>query len=106
MTDRVLAGIRAERAVDLRLAGLDYDTIAQRLGYANRSGSWKAVQRCLKERQRKKADLLVDQTLTDLGLLLECSWQGAVAGDLRSLTQCLRAMDQRARLLGLYREAI
>jgi hypothetical protein len=34
---------RKARALELALAGLSFDAIADQLGYAGRSGAWKAV---------------------------------------------------------------
>ena len=42
MSNAALAGYRKARATEMALAGCDYDTIAKELGYANRSGAWKA----------------------------------------------------------------
>ena len=47
-TDRARAQYRAAVAVELRMAGADYDEIARELGFAGRSGAWKAVQRALR----------------------------------------------------------
>jgi len=102
VADRARAKHRAAAATELRLAGVDYDSIAEQLGYANRSGAWKAVQRCLSARMVRNADELRDQGLLDLALLQERSWPAAMAGDPRAVDRCLRALDQRARLLGLY----
>lgn len=38
------------------MTGAAFDDIARELGYANRSGAWKAVQRCLTRRTNAAVD--------------------------------------------------
>lgn len=49
---------RDAQACDLKIEGYDYNQIAKRLGYANRSGAYKAVQRGLKAIVREPAEHL------------------------------------------------
>jgi hypothetical protein len=40
------AAYRQAQAVEMMLAGKDFDTIAEELGYATRSGAWRAGAQC------------------------------------------------------------
>lgn len=102
MADHALANYRAAVAVELRMAGAEYDEIARELGFANRSGAWKAVQRALKLRGASSAETYRSMTLADLDMLLNRNWRAAMSGNIDAVDRCLRATDQRSRLLGLY----
>ena len=99
--DMTLASYRETRALELALAGCGWDQVAKDLGYANRSGAWKAAQRGLSKRTELAADMYRSRSLVDLDLLQERSWGRAMRGDLRAVSVALRAIDQRSRLLGL-----
>jgi hypothetical protein len=57
---------RDSEAVKLRQSGMGYEDIAAQLGYANASGAWKAVSRCLKAVQTEAVDELRTLELTRL----------------------------------------
>jgi uncharacterized protein (DUF433 family) len=59
------------RAVELVAAGMSYDQVAAELGYANRSGAWKAVQASLKAVQADTVDEYRTLTLERL----EACWR-------------------------------
>jgi hypothetical protein len=92
---------RDRQTLNLRIAGVDYDTIADRLGYANRSGPWKAVQRVLDNTLRAPAE-----DIRSLELARYDAWTRAIAGEcskgnLGAITVALRISERRCRLLGL-----
>jgi hypothetical protein len=97
--NRTLVEYRAARAVELSLQGLNYDQIARELGYANRSGAWKAARRCLARRQDAAAGAHIEISLLDLDLVQERAWKRAMAGDLTASRVVLRAMEDRLRLV-------
>lgn len=99
--DAALSSERRLRAVEMALAGKSYDQIAETLGYANRSGAWKAVQRALHDREVLGADELRELELQRLEALHCANWGAALSGDLKAANVVLRAADQRIRLLGL-----
>jgi len=101
-SDRALARWREAEAVRLRLEGLDYHSIAKALGYRTRSAAWKAVDRALRRTTVANVEQMRDQVLVDLLLLQERAWAEACAGKLGAFDRSLRALDQRARIAGLY----
>lgn len=100
-TDRALSSYRAAVAVELRMAGADYDEIAQELGFANRSGAWKAVQRALESRTVNAVDRYRMTRYAELEAGHRNAWLAARLGDSKAVDRCLRMADERTKLLGL-----
>lgn len=95
---------RRTKAITLRLAGADYDTIAARLGYSGRAAACKDITRALAVAMAdlgRSADELRELELTRLDRLQAAAWAAAVGGDLRAIDTVLRVVDRRCRLLGL-----
>ena len=92
---------RRTRAVELARSGMSYDDIAKELGYANRSGAWKAVQAALKEHEAEAVDEYRVRQVLALDEMQSRVWGEALAGDTKAIGTVLRVIDQRCRLLGL-----
>lgn len=100
---------RQLQALELCVAGEDYDTIAERLEYADRSGAWRAVQTVLSRRESAAAEQL--RKLEDLRLgashqrLCEELAALPVGRDplsaARLVTALVRVSESRRRLHGL-----
>ena len=101
-SDRALARWREGEAVRLRLEGFNYHSIAKALGYRTRSAAWKAVDRALRRTTTANVEQMREQVLVDLFLLQERAWAEACSGKLGAFDRSLRALDQRARIAGLY----
>lgn len=95
---------RRSKAIKLRLAGLDWTEIAQRLDYASRGAAATDVSRAL-EQNRKEESTLVDelrQTETlRLDRLMAGLWPKAAAGNVRAAEAALKIIDRRCKLWGL-----
>lgn len=98
MADASVSKYRAALAAEMRLRGFDYESIAKDLGYADKSGAWRAVQRSLASRSQRAGDALWGRQMTDLDLLQERSWPAAMAGDRRAIANCVRAIETRSRI--------
>lgn len=88
----------------MRLAGIEYDTIASRLGYASRGAACTDINRALEANvaeQNRNADVLRQEELQRLDRLQAGVWQAAAGGDPRSVDTALRIIDRRCKLLGL-----
>jgi Ni,Fe-hydrogenase III large subunit len=92
---------RQKEALSLRLVGLSYDAIAERLGFANRSGSFRAVQAALKKTLQEPADELRTLELERLDSMLLPLMAQAKKGNQGAVDRVLRIMERRAKLLGL-----
>ncbi len=88
-------------AIRLRLAGCSYDQIAERLGYANRSSAFKAVEAGRLAILAEPAREMVALECARLDELMVALWPQALAGDVQAVDRVLRIMERRARYLGL-----
>jgi hypothetical protein len=96
------AGGRRARALELALAGCDYDSIAAQVGYANRGTAWRAVGEALSTRVAANADKYRRLTLARLEALIAAHWDPAtVQRNARSADLVLKVLTQQSRLLGL-----
>ena len=101
---QALTAERRGKAVAMRVAGVDYETIATRLGYASRGAACTDITRALENNlteQHRNADVLREEELLRLDRLQAGAWQAAAAGNTRAIDSVLRIIDRRIRLLGL-----
>ncbi|MCX5066645.1 hypothetical protein OOJ91_12225 [Micromonospora lupini] len=101
---RAATAERRGKAVAMRLAGLDYQTIADRLGYADRAAAHKDITRALESNvaeMHRNADVLRQEELDRLNRLQAGLWPTAAAGDPKAVTAVLGIIDRRCKLLGL-----
>jgi uncharacterized protein (DUF2267 family) len=92
---------KQRQAVELRKAGLGYDEIADKLGYANRGGAYKAVRAALLAAVREPAEEVLALELARLDAMLAGIWLDARKGNVLKIDRALRIMQRRADLLGL-----
>jgi hypothetical protein len=91
---------RRGKAVAMRTAGLDYDTIAQRLGYASRGAAHTDITRALEANvaeTTRNAEVLREAELLRLDRLQAGVWPAAAAGDPRAIDTALRIIDRRSK---------
>jgi hypothetical protein len=92
---------RQREALELRLAGRTYQTIATTLNMKNRSQAFRAVERAMVEVVREPAEAVLKIELERLDILFSSVWSSATAGDVTAINAALRVMERRSRLLGL-----
>ncbi|KAB7850133.1 hypothetical protein [Streptomyces mobaraensis] len=95
---------RRTKAIAMRLAGVDFETIAERLGYASRGAATKDLIRALEIRhaeQGAQAEVLRSVEAQRLDRLQAAAWALALQGDLKAIETVVRIIDRRCRLLGL-----
>lgn len=95
---------RRNQAIQLRLAGAEWQQIADTLGYSDRAAANKDVTRALDAAVREQdasAEVLRETELQRLDRLQRGLWTAAIAGDPRAVETVLRVMDRRMKLLGL-----
>jgi hypothetical protein len=99
--NRALAAARRARAVELRTAGLTYDQIAVKLGYANRGTVYRVVAEALRAQTLEAVGELRTLEVERLNSLQSAMWQKAMDGDVPSVMAIVRCIMSRCRLLGL-----
>lgn len=94
--------LEAERqTLELRRAGVSFDVIAKRLGYASRGSAAAAVKRALARAVPEAADDVRELEVDRLDRLLFAVWPAAMKSDPKAIDQALKIAERRARLLGL-----
>lgn len=92
---------RQAAAMELKLNGESYRTIALKLDYRGPSGSHKAVAAYLRKTLQAPTDELMKIELARLDKLQLRLWPVALAGELGAVDRVLKIMERRAKLLGL-----
>lgn len=98
------AARKRKEAIALRLAGMPWDEIADRVGYASAASACNAVTEALKKNQRElgaAADELRETEVARLDRLMAAHWPKALKGDPKSSDIVLKCIAQRAKLLGV-----
>ena len=101
---RAATAQRRTQAIALRLAGVDFESIATRLGYASRGAECTDINRALEQslaEQARDGEVLRQAELLRLDRLQAGVWTQALAGDPRSAEVALKVIDRRCKLLGL-----
>lgn len=94
---------RRAKAIQLRLAGMDWQSIADRLDYSDRGAACKDVTRALKKHQAEEADqvaLLRHVTVQRLDRLQAAYWPKALQGDIKAAELVRKVIMDRARIEG------
>ncbi|WP_280508828.1 hypothetical protein [Nocardia cyriacigeorgica] len=92
---------RQLEALRLRLAGASYEVIADRLGYADKSGPFRAVQAVLNRQESHAAEELRAIEDARLDALLLAHWSAALRGDVKAAEFVGKLHDRRVKLHGL-----
>lgn len=90
---------RQKQALELRMAGVPYADIAERLGYKDGSGAFRAVKTALKRTLQEPADGVREVELARLDKLMFALWPNRANPGVAD--RILRIMERRAKLLGL-----
>lgn len=99
---KIAAAERQQKALMLRKGGATYQSIADTLGYANRSSAADAVTRALQDTvDRELADELRRIENERLDALWQPMYARALTGDQAAVDRCLRIMERRAAINGL-----
>jgi hypothetical protein len=92
---------RQKTALELRLAGETFQSIADKLGYKSKHGSFRAVETALAEITKQPAESVRTMELERLDAMHAGFWPQAQAGDPMAAAACLKIQERRAKLLGL-----
>lgn len=95
---------RRAKAIALRLAGMDWQTIADRLDYPSRGAACTDVSRAMEanlEEQRTAVEVMREVESERLDRLQAAAWQSAARGDLKAIETVIKLIDRRIKLHGL-----
>lgn len=98
---RLTAAEKQAEAMRLRIAGRSFDAIAEALGYASKSGAYKAVLTGLQNTLQEPADELRTLEVERLDAMIDAIWDKVESGSEAAIDRALRIMERRSRLLGL-----
>ncbi|BBX83545.1 hypothetical protein [Mycolicibacterium aubagnense] len=91
---------RATKAVELRIQGLPYRVIADRLDYADESGARHAVSRLLARQEAEAVTELRALQSEQFETVLSKFWQSMTGGDADAAKIVLRTLDSLVKLWG------
>ena len=98
---RIAAQEKGRQALELRMAGMDFDGIAKQLGYADPSGAYRAVDRLLKRRYSATVEEYRRLELARLDRIGRPQHIRAAEGDGKAAQVALQITDRRMRLTGM-----
>jgi len=96
--------VRANRALELRMAGATWQQVADQLGYKQKSSAQQAVRRAIERETERVADIRESYRTMQLLRLersLRAIWPQVLQGDLFAIDRELKLMERQAKLLGL-----
>lgn len=95
---------RRKKALAMRLAGVDWQTIADQCGYASAPSACTDLRRA-REQSKAQLDETVeeqrDQQVSRLERLLVPAWSKAITGDTKAISVAAKLIDQLCNLKGL-----
>lgn len=100
---RATAAEKRSKAVALRLAGADWQTIANQVGYASPGAACNAVRLALQASLQKQAEVaqeLRELTVQRYDRLQAAYWPKALKGDVKAAEIVLKCLTGRARIEG------
>ena len=92
---------KRKQALQLAIAGVDYQTIADRVGYNSRQAAHAAVKSALVETLRPPSDELRQMQLTRLDEMIKYLWSQVSKGNYNAVDRIIKIEERRAKLLGL-----
>jgi len=100
----LVARMRGQQAIKLRMAGATLDDIAKQLDFKSAAGAYKSVMRELKATAQdmgEGTEAVRQLELKRLDQMQFPLWSQVLAGDIAATTTALRIQERRAALLGL-----
>lgn len=92
---------KERQAVEMVLTGATLDEIAAAVGYADKSGAWRAIHRSLDRHEVAAVSEMRALENARLDKIQTVLWPLALEGDLKAIDRLLRLFERRARLNGL-----
>ena len=99
--DSYQAEYRTQQAIEMRSMGVDYDFIAKELGYADRSGAWRAVQRGMKRSTENQVREVRWAAIYELTRIADSLQKSNESASLQKTNQLLKLVNAKIRIAGL-----
>ena len=99
--DSYQAEYRTQQAIEMRAMGVDYDFIAKELGYADRSGAWRAVKRGMLRKTANDISAIRWQVCVDITRMADAVEGYAYAGNLKAAHDVIKLVDRKLKIAGL-----
>lgn len=91
---------KRKQALQLALAGVDYQTIADTVGYNSRQAAHKAVKSAIDMTIKPMAEDVKQMQLARLDKMLTAIWSQVTKGNLSAIDRAIKLEERRARLMG------
>ena len=99
--DSYQAEYRTQQTIEMRAMGVDYDFIAKELGYADRSGAWRAVKRGMLRKTANDISAIRWQVCVDITRMADAIEGYARAGNLKAAHDVIKLVDRKLKIAGL-----
>ena len=98
---RIGAVQKQQQALEMRIAGHNWQEIADTLGYSDHSGAFRAVESALQKTLKAPSEEYRIITLERLTTVLKTFWPGMLGGDIQAGKMVLQTVSDIRKLLGL-----
>lgn len=108
LAKRAALAQRRAQAIEMKLAGMTYRQIADKLGYANTGTVSNDINRAFEQAvidREHHIDVLIEEQIQILDRMRRAAWPAAIKGDTRSIDIVLKCVDRATKLLRLTPEA-
>lgn len=99
---------RRAQAIEMKLAGLTYKQIAEKLGYSGHAAACNDIKRAFEQAvidREHHVDVLIEEQIQILDRMRRAAWPAALKGDTRSIDIVLKCVDRATKLLRLTPES-
>lgn len=104
LAQRAFTADRRRKAIALRLAGAQYEQIAEQLGYNDRAHAYNDIKRSLEQNIKEgsaDAETLRELNRLRMERLLVVAWGQAMTGDQKAMETSRRLLESMNRMYGI-----
>lgn len=104
LAQRAATAERRKKAIQLALAGVNWDGISEQLGYADRGSAHKDITRFLQQNLKEgsaNGEILRELNRLRLERLLVATWANAATGDLKAVDTARRLIESMNKMYNI-----